>query len=195
MNAPNPVEIAAEVAAALEARGVRYILGGSLASTALGEPRATLDVDLVADLSPDDVAPWLDALGTDFAGDRGWIEQEVRRRGSFQLVHMPTMLRIDVFVPEWRGVHLWKWETRRRLTLDPATGAGIDVTGPEGIVIQKLAWFRDGGGTSERQWRDVLGVLKAQGRAIDAAQLEHWADELGLTELLSRARTEAGSAG
>jgi len=85
---------------------VRYLLGGSLASTALGEPRATLDVDMVADLDADNVSAWLTALGDDFAGDRKWIEDEVGRRGSFQLIHKSTMTRIDVFVPEWKGVHL-----------------------------------------------------------------------------------------
>ena len=192
MTEPDPLELAVQVAEAFERLGIRYLLGGSLASTALGEPRATLDVDVVADLSPESVKPWLAELGDDFAGDRKWIADEVRRRGSFQLIHRPTMTRIDVFVPEWVGVHLWKWENRRRLILDPASGRGLDVTGPEGIVIQKLSWFRDGGEVSDRQWRDVLGVLKTQGDAVDRVQLERWSTELGLTSLLERALDEAG---
>lgn len=194
MSEPDPLELAVVVAESLERAGVRYLVGGSLASAAHGEPRATLDIDVVADLRPETVEPWLSALGDDFAGDRAWIDREVRQRGSFQLIHRPTMTRIDVFVPEWEGVHLWKWHTRRRLILDPATGRGLDVTGPEGIVIQKLSWFVDGGGTSDRQWRDVLGVLKAQGGALDRAQLDHWASQLELSELLRRALAEAGIA-
>lgn len=192
MSDPDPVELAAWVAEALERSGVRYLLGGSLASTAMGEPRATIDVDFVADLGSETVEPWLRALGNDFAGDRAWIEAEVRGRGSFQLIHTPTMTRIDMFVPAWEGVHLWKWENRRRLILDPGTGRGLDVTGPEGIVIQKLSWFRDGGGTSDRQWRDVLGVLKAHREDLRRDELEHWASELGVVELLHRALGEAG---
>lgn len=189
---PNPLDLAAEIGAAFEGLGVRYLLGGSLASTALGEPRATLDIDLVADLTPETVGPWLTAIGSDFAGDRAWIGEEVQRRGSFQLIHRPTMTRIDVFVPEWVGVHQWKWENRRRLILDPETGRGLNVTGPEGIVIQKLSWFRDSGDVSEQQWRDVLGVIKMQHETLDREQLSSWATELGLTDLLDRAFAESG---
>lgn len=162
----DPVELAVLIAEAFEQLDVRYLPGGSLTSTALGEPRATLDVDMVADLDAETVIAWLEALGHDFVGDREWIMQEVERRGSFQLIHSPTMTRIDVFVPEWTGVHLWKWENRRRLTLDLGTGRGIDITGPEGIVIQKLSWFRDGGSVSDRQWRNILGVLKANDKSL-----------------------------
>lgn len=179
---------------AFEALGVRYLLGGSLASTALGEPRATLDIDLVADLKPETLEPWLRAIGPDFVGDRAWIDDEVQRRGSFQLIHRPTMMRIDVFVPEWVGVHLWKWENRRRLILDPDAGRGLNVTGPEGIVIQKLSWFRDSGEVSGQQWRDVLGVLKTQRAALDRDELASWATELGLADLLERAFDESGLA-
>jgi hypothetical protein len=179
------------VAGALEQLGVRYLLGGSLASTALGEPRATLDVDMVADLQPENVEPWLGALGEDFVGDREWIKSEVARRGSFQLIHQPSMIRIDVFVPEWTGVHLWKWENRRRLTLDPESGQGIDITGPEGIVIQKLIWFHESGDVSDRQWRDVLGVMKTHGSGLNLRDLNHWAGQLGIGDLLERALAEA----
>lgn len=192
MNDPDPLTIAASIAASFERLGVRYLLGGSLASTAMGEPRATLDVGLVADLQRETIGPWLAALGADYAVDAAWARDEVARRGSFQLLHLPTLLRIDVFVPAWKGVHLWKWQRRRRLVLDPGKKVEIDVTAAEGIVIQKLSWFRSGGEVSDRQWRDVLGVLKAQGATLEVAELREWAQRCGVGDLLERATREAG---
>jgi hypothetical protein len=104
------------------------------------------------------------------------------------------MTRIDVFVPAWEGVHLWKWQRRRRLVLDPASGRGIDVTAPEGIVVQKLVWYRSGGEVSDRQWRDVLGVLKAQRAALDRTEMAHWATVSGVRDLPDRALQQAGMA-
>ncbi|MFT4842719.1 MAG: hypothetical protein ACJAQZ_000138 [Planctomycetota bacterium] len=132
-------------------------------------------------------------MGSDFSFDEEWARDEVRRRGSFQLIHLPTMTRIDVFVPPWEAVHLWKWEHRRRLVLDPATSKGIDITAPEGIVIQKLVWFRSGGETRDRQWRDVLGVIKLQRNDLDLVDMRHWATDLGVLDLLDRALQSSGS--
>ena len=193
MNEPDPLELASLLAETLERCQIRYLLGGSLASTALGEPRATLDVDIVVDLSQETVGPWLAQMGSDFSFDEEWARDEVKRRGSFQLIHLPTMTRVDVFVPPWEGVHLWKWEQRRRLVLDAETSKGIDVTAPEGIVIQKLAWFRSGGETSDRQWRDVLGVIKLQRDDLDLVDMRRWATELGVLDLLDRALQSSGS--
>ena len=190
--ARDPVGVARLVAGAFERLGTRYLLGGSLASTTFGEPRTTLDVDFVADLEPGSVGPLLVELEPDFDGNREWIAAETRRRGSFQLVHRATFIRVDVFVPPWTGVHLWKWQQRRRVVLDPMHGTAIDVTSPEGIVIQKLAWFRETGGSSERQWRDVLGVLKFQARTIDVAAMRAWSRELGLEPWFDAALREAG---
>jgi hypothetical protein len=187
----DPVEIALRVAQVFDALGIRYVLGGSLASTTFGEPRTTLDVDLAADIHIEQADELLDLLCADFIVDPEWIKSEIRCRGSFQALHKESMLRIDVFVPEWQGFDLWKWEQRRQIVVDPLTTASIDVTSPEAIVLQKLLWFRKGGEVSERQWRDVIGVLKAQSKALDVPAMKQWGQKLGIDDLLHQALADS----
>jgi len=104
----DPVEIAVEVARIFDALGIRYVLGGSLASTTFGEPRTTLDVDLAADIGLEQADELVEQLSVSFIVDRKWSRDEIGRRGSFQAVHRASMIRIDVFVPEWTGFDLWK---------------------------------------------------------------------------------------
>jgi len=190
VSGPTPLAIAADMAARFERHGVRYVLGGSMASAVFGEPRSTLDIDFAADLSALTIEPWLADVRTEFGLDEAWARTEVARRGSFQMMHRRELVRIDVFVPPWTGIHEWKWRTRRRiqpLTSSPA----LDVTSPAEIVLQKLCCYRAGGEVSERQWRDVIGVLKAQSDVIDRGELRTWAATVRVDDLLRRAEAES----
>lgn len=188
---PDPVQIALLVGGILEQLGIRYLLGGSLASVAFGEPRATLDVDLAVDLSEASARAFLGSVRDEFLVDEEWAQEEVAKRGSFQMVHRESVIRVDVFVPPWEGLHAWKWLRRQRVELSPG-GDSLYVTSPEGIVLQKLVWYRSGGQASDRQWRDVLGVLKAQGRRMDLGETQMQAEVAGVADLLKKAVEDAG---
>lgn len=176
----------------LEELDIRYILGGSLASVVHGEPRSTLDVDFAVDLDLAHVDAFLSAVKDDFHAFEDHARAEVARRGSFQLVHRRTMTRVDIFVPEWQGIDEWKWIHRVRLRVGDSPADVIDVTNPEGIVLQKLIWFGKGGETSDRQWRDVLGVIKAQRGGLDIDEMRRLAVSNGIGDLLRRALEAAG---
>lgn len=180
------------VADALEALGVPYRVGGSVASSAFGIARTTLDIDLVADLRAAHVAPFVARLEADYYIDADMIHDAIRRRASFNLVHLATMLKVDVFVLGHRPFDRAAFDRVVEEPLGDDRGRSFPLTTPEDIVIHKLDWYRLGGCVSQRQWSDVLGVLKLRSDALDRAHLARWAEELGLTDLLSRALAEAG---
>jgi len=176
----------------LERLGVAHHIGGSVASSALGIARATLDVDLVADLSDDQVGPFVAALAEDYYADEAAIREAVRRRGSFNLIHLATMLKIDVFQLKDTPYDREAFARRRAGTLGEGDARReVFFASPEDTVLNKLQWYELGGRVSERQWGDVLGVLRVQAGRLDEDYLDRWARELGLEELLARAREQA----
>ncbi len=181
----------APVADALEALGVDYRVGGSVASSALGVGRSTFDIDLVADLPARQVEAFVDYLGDAYYVDRDMIDDAIRRRSSFNVIHLATMMKIDVFILKHRAFDREAFTRMTRSPLDTDHGRVFPLTTAEDIILHKLEWYRLGDGVSERQWEDVLGVFRIQGESLDRAYLERWARELGVDDLLERARTEA----
>ncbi len=182
------------VTAALDDAGVRYLVGGSVASALYGEARSTRDIDVVAAMLPHHVEPFLAALGKAFYADAAVIREEVAARRSFNVIHLETMVKADVFMHKGDSFGRSQFARRTPKQLSREDPTAIYVASPEDTVLAKLQWFRDGGEVSERQWNDVLGVLKVQGAVLDRAYLDEWARELGLTELLRRALDDAGLA-
>jgi len=189
----NEIVLALEpVTAALTDLGVTYRVGGSVASSALGVPRSTLDVDIVCLLEEKDVDRFVSRLGGAYYVDADMIREAIRRRASFNLVHLATMLKVDVFIRKGRSFDRVSFARLTRKPLEEWEGAPLfDLTTAEDIVLRKLEWFELGARVSERQWNDILGVIAVQRAALDRAYLEHWAEELGLSELLERAMREA----
>lgn len=183
------------VVAALERLGVQYYLGGSIASSAYGMARATLDADLVADLSLQHATPLVTALGPDFYADANMISDAIRRKSCFNVIHLATMFKVDVFAVKDRD---YDREAMRRIRKDTLvldqSGVELFLAAAEDVLLNKLEWFRLGDQVSERQWHDVLGVLKVQHGRLDMDYLNRWADRLGLGDLLQEAIRQAASA-
>ena len=180
------------VVGAFELLSVPYHLGGSVASSAVGTARTTLDVDLVADLRAGQVCPFVAELKDLYYASEAAIRDAVSRRSCFNVIHLPTMFKVDVFVLKERSYDRAAFSRRRlgRLSIGEHS-AEFMLASPEDIVLNKLEWFRLGDEVSERQWLDVLGVLRVQRGRLDEKYLVEWANELNLKELLLRAEREA----
>lgn len=184
----DPIAVALAVTRALDALGIVHTIGGSIASSIAGEPRSTIDIDVVAALRESDVPGLLSALSADFYADEEALRRAVRQRSSTNLIHQATQLKVDLFVAG--GTPLDEQQLRRRRAVEITLGRILHVHPPEDILLQKLRWYRQGGETSDRQWRDILGIIRVQAQHLDRDYLRVNAPVLGVADLLARALRE-----
>lgn len=185
------VEATLAVGQALENLGVRYAIGGSFASAVHGVMRATMDAGLLTDLSLSHAEPFAEALEGRFYVDVMMIQEAIRNHGSFNLIHLDTMFKVDIFVAKPRAFDRLQLSRRQLLPLDESPERRAYVATAEDTVLSKLEWYRVGGEVSDRQWHDVMGVLKVQAERLDLDYLYRMAAELGVADLLGRALDEA----
>lgn len=187
----DPLSIVSRVVHALDAVGIRYVVGGSLASSIYGIPRATQDADFVAEIRPSDVEKVAARLQGEFYADTAMMYEAIDRCTSFNLLHLETMFKADVFI---RKEDAWSREQMRRGRVEqletPAGAVSIRFASAEDTVLHKLMWYKLGDEVSDRQWGDILGILKVQGDRLDQAYLNQWAPVLEVADLLARARRE-----
>jgi len=191
---PSTLAVVLEVVGILEELGVKYHLGGSFAAAVHGVPRQTRDADVVVDLDAGSAAQLVERLRGDFYIDANATSAAVARRETFNAIHLATGFKVDFFVAgsgDFDAGELDRSELQL-IAADPPRSAWVKSA--EDTVLRKLQWFRDGGGVSDRQWNDVLGILMAQGDRLDQSHLRRWSDALGVADLLDRALREAREA-
>lgn len=191
----DPIAVALEVSAILERHRIPYVIGGSVASTLFGEPRATMDVDFAVQLETELVHPLASALEADFHVQREAMLEATERHSMCNIIHRRSMLKVDMHIRPPEGIYAEEIRRARRLKLRADPEGFADVATPEDTLLQKLRWYQLGGRVSDRQWRDVLGILKVMGDELDGEYLRHWSAELCLSGLLARALDEARGGG
>ncbi len=189
---PEPIAVTLKVTFVLENLQVAYAISGSIATALYGVARSTQDVDIVADLKVEHVAPMAKMLQTKFYLDTAMISDAVARRESFNLIHRETMLKVDVFVARDHPLDRAVISRARRYSLHPEASSLVSVVAPEDVVLAKLWWYRQGREVSRQQWKDVLGVLRLQADTLDMGYMYHLAEQLGVYDLLQQALDEIG---
>ena len=175
----------------LERLGIPYAVGGSLASSLHGVMRSTLDVDIVADMRLEHIQPLVAALSKDFYADDEMMRDAIEHKSSFNLIHYDTTFKVDIFIRKSRAFDQMQLERRRTSIIATDPEQSVYVTSPEDVILSKLEWYRMGGEVSDRQWRDILGVLKTRAGDLELVYLRKWAQELKVTDLLERALKES----
>jgi hypothetical protein len=150
-----------------------------------------MDADVLVRVVPAQLDPLLERLEPSFFVDPVAARAALRAGQSFNLLHRATMFKVDLFPAGDRPFDRAQLARRARQALDPAGERSFYVATAEDTVLAKLTWFRAGGETSERHWRDVLGVLRVNQAELDRGYLEDWATQLHVRDLLDRAWGES----
>jgi hypothetical protein len=185
-------QVVLEVTRVLDELGVPYLIGGSLASSLWGIPRTTQDADLVVDLRPQHLEAFATQLASTFYLSPERLRDAVRRRSSFNLLHLKTMIKVDLFLLKGDLSSLQEMTRRQAFPVPGSPEIFLQVASPEDIVLQKLHWYRLGNGVSDQQWADVLGVLKVRRASLDLPYLREWAERRAIGDLLKKALQDSG---
>ena len=182
-----PIEVTLMVTDVFEKLGIPYLIAGSLASTLYGMVRTTQDSDIVAEMRHEHLPDFVSALQEEFYIDEEMIVDAIQRNSSFNIIHRETMFKVDVFLPHPRPFLQSQLERAQRQTFSLDTEMSAKFASPEDTILSKLEWYRMGGEVSDRQWRDIMGVLKTRAGELDLEYLRKWAAELRVSDLLERA--------
>ncbi len=173
-----------------EALGIEYQIGGSLASSVHGVPRSSLDIDVLTALPAEKVSAFVERIEDTYNYvSKTRAASAVERESSFNVIHLATMFKVDIFIARSQKFRRSSLQRRKRELLGEEQA--FYLTSAEDIVLHKLDWYRSGGGVSNQQWKDVVGVLKIQGDELDFEYLRKWARELEVSDLLEAALSEA----
>lgn len=186
-----PLSVLSHLGAILDRCGIDYLVVGSLASTVHGVSRSTLDADLLLDLRPSQASALSQALADTFIFAPEDLATALVSGDGFNIIHRESLFKVDFFI---RATPFDDTQFQRRIAvaIDEHSRDAVWFASAEDTILAKLRWYDDGGRVSERQWRDVLGIVTLQAGALDWAYLRAWAATLALGDLLAAVERDTG---
>ncbi len=192
MENSEPIQIIRIITDVFERLGIMYFVGGSFASSFHGIPRATQDIDIVADIKSEQVSTLVKTLESIFYIDEQMVQDAIQKVVSFNIIHLKSMYKVDIFPYKESTYSKEEMDRREKYEISKDPVQEIYFASAEDIILNKLNWYKMGGQVSERQWDDVMGVLKVQNKKLDIDYLKQKAKYLGIEDLLDQALEEGG---
>ncbi len=191
MNTPEIIQAITPLIDVFERFNIPYYIGGSVASSIHGKRRATQDVDIVAAIQLQHVQTLVKLLENEYYIDGDMIKDAIRHQSSFNLLHNDTGVKVDVFVLKTSAFAQHELSRAREEVIEPGTRPFYFAT-PEDVILNKLSWWKMGGGTSTRQWNDIVEVIRHKATILDLSYLRQSAPFVGVADILEQALNAAG---
>jgi len=182
----DPLHVVQKAVKVFDILKINYLIGGSLASSLYGIPRATQDVDIVADITIDNIKMLIEQLENDFYIDPDLGLEAIKNKSSFNIIDKETIYKIDIFVCLNDELSELEMSRRRPFQILENGISPFYLCSPEDIIAHKLYWYKLGNEISERQWNDALNVLKIQRKTIDLEYLERICQARGVAGYLRK---------
>lgn len=184
-----PYELLQIIIEALDRLHIPYLVTGSVAAMAYGEPRLTNDIDIIADVKESHIPGLLDAFpAEEYYISDDMIREAIRYQGQFNIIHPSSGLKVDIIIRTNSPFDISRFRRVRRI--QPAATYEADFSSPEDVIIKKMEFYKMGG--SEKHLRDITGILKVSGHEVDMQYIADWAARLGLIEIWEAIRGRLG---
>jgi len=191
MSSGEQVTVIRKLTDVLDELNIEYAIGGSIASSLYGTVRFTQDADITVKEFRGVAETLYERLKDEFYLSREAMAQALDSFASFNAIHLETSFKIDVFIQGPNEFEQQLLARRKRIRLSDSLEKRFCVVSPEDIILLKLRWYARTGCVSDRQWDDILGVLRVQGDSLDFQYLKVWSRKLRVDELLQRAISES----
>jgi hypothetical protein len=178
-----PYELLQKLVAVFEDLGIPYLVTGSVAAMAYGEPRFTNDIDIVAGMEKEHVQKLVAAFpAEEYYISLDMIFDALSHSSQFNIIHPSSGLKADIIIRKDTPFDKSRFSRARRI--QPSESYEASFAAPEDVIIKKMEYYKEGG--SEKHLRDITGILKISAENIDLPYISHWANQLELTEIWTR---------